>query len=224
MPDQPYTWVQWLQSFAFAVPLETRRSALNPHLEVVLQNGRLLLNAAQTNYSYGSLERAFADCFVEIGLSQRKLNSCLLLGFGAGSVARLVHSSHPDCQITGVEADEAVVELYQKYFLQQSKNVQLIVNEAFNHLQGSDTRYDLILVDVFQDIAVPGHLDTEPMLEELRRALNPGGLLVWNRLLAPPPARAATQAFEPRVQMYFPGLRTYDTLSNRFWIAERTSA
>lgn len=218
---KPYTHAQWLESFFRPVVLETRTSDVNPHLEVSLEGGRLLLNAQRANYSYGTLQQAFADCFAELDLYARKPAKALVLGWAGGSVGVLLDQRVPGIDLTGVELDKVVVEVYEKYFIQNfTKIPQVYVDEVLNFLLGDANRYNLVVVDVFQDLHVPTHVDGEQMLAQLRRATLPGGLLVWNRLIYPPEARARTEAFRGVAAAYLPGLRHYDTLHNRFWIWE----
>ena len=216
---RPFTARQWLTSFVRSQVLATANSSLNPYLEVALVSGRLVLNSTQANYSYGGLERAFADCFAELELARRPFATALLLGFGAGSVAALLRQSHPRCVLTGVEADPVVAELYQRYFALRPAP-QLVVAEAAAYLADAARawqRYELVVIDLFIDTQVPATCDTPAFLTALDGVLAPGGLCIWNRLLQPPAAGAATRAFEPTVRKYYPQLQVYDTLTNRFW-------
>src|SRR4030043_1515061 len=43
------------------------------------------------------------------------VNSCLILGLGGGTVAKLVMKNWPDAVITGVDFDPVIVELGKKY-------------------------------------------------------------------------------------------------------------
>jgi hypothetical protein len=76
---RPYTHAEWLRSLLNPVVLHTTRSVHNPYLEVALDNGRLVLNSQGANYSYGGLQRAFSDCFAEIGLGSRPVRQAALL-------------------------------------------------------------------------------------------------------------------------------------------------
>ena len=112
--------IKYLLSFLFDVTIETTESILNPILKIVLRNGRLLLNTQNANYTYGSLEDAFKFVFKKIKIEDKKLNKILILGFGCGSVAALFNG-YINIEITGIEADEKVLELYEKYFIEEVK-------------------------------------------------------------------------------------------------------
>lgn len=171
-------------SYLYPVTIETTRSDWNPTLEIVLQGGKYSLNSENTNYSYGSLYSLFKRIFRKLKLNWGNVNNVLILGFGTGCVARIINRNNPDCIIDGVEIDNKVIELGNKYFHTDTlKNVSIHCLSADNFVRNCNKKYDLIIIDVYLDIDVPPELETEEFLIRVRDALNRGGLLVFNKFI-----------------------------------------
>ena len=164
----------------FDVKIETTQSLLNPCLQVVVRNGKLLLNTKNANYSYGSLQDAFKYVLKKIRIQEKKINNILILGFGCGSIAALF-KTQKNIEITGVEADEKVLELYEKYFLEQI-NSEIILVESFaeDFIVDHKKTYDLILVDVFIDLDVPPAIKENTFFQHINKSLNTGGIFIYN--------------------------------------------
>ena len=172
--------LKYFLSFIFDVKIETTESILNPFLQVVIRNGRLLLNTYNANYSYGSLQDAFRFVFKKIKIEDKKIKDILVLGFGCGSVAALFNG-YKNVEITGVEADEKVLALYEKYFIEEITS-ELILVEAFSedYVTTITKTYDLIIVDVFIDIEVPSSIKESSFYKPLQNRLNKNGILIFN--------------------------------------------
>ena len=122
-----------LLSYFVPINIYYKKSDINKSLEVTWNNGKLVLDTENTNYSYGSLEKV-----LRIGLQHidyniiKKFDSILVLGIAAGSVIKiLVNEIGFEGKITGVEIDPATIELANKYFgLSTIKNLEIIVDDA----------------------------------------------------------------------------------------------
>ena len=172
--------LKYFLSFIFDVKIETTESILNPFLQVVIRNGRLLLNTYNANYSYGSLQDAFRFVFKKIKIKDKNIKDILVLGFGCGSIAALFNG-YKNVEITGVEADEKVLALYEKYFIEEITS-ELILVEAFSedYVTTITKTYDLIIVDVFIDIEIPSSIKESSFYKPLQNRLNKNGILIFN--------------------------------------------
>lgn len=52
-----------------------------------MNNGKLMLNANQSNYSFGGLHLIFEQLFDQIQIDKYDFKNVLLLGLGAGSIS-----------------------------------------------------------------------------------------------------------------------------------------
>lgn len=173
-----------LYSYVMDYIIDKRIGKLSPELEVVVENGRLVLNARNVNYSYGSLYDLFHLTFKQLNFNDRKINSALILGFGAGSIASLLTETfHKDCYMTGVDADEVIIEIAKKHFhIERFKKLKIQVEDAYNFVLNSEEKYDLIAIDIFIDNCTPPHFSDAIFLSKLGKMLSPDGLICYNRM------------------------------------------
>src|SRR6218665_1894241 len=118
--------------FSYFIPMMVyqKKSALSKNLEVTWNNGELVLDSKNTNYSYGSLQRILRIGLKEIGFSKiESMNTILVLGVAGGSVIKtLVDETGFKGNITGVEIDSTVIELANEYFqLNEIPNLEIIL-------------------------------------------------------------------------------------------------
>ena len=99
--------------FSYFLPINVykKNSAVSKTLEVTWNNGQLVLDSKNTNYSYGSLQRILRKGLKYIGFERiRKFNNVLILGVAGGSVIKtLVDEIKFKGKITGVEIDKDIV-------------------------------------------------------------------------------------------------------------------
>jgi spermidine synthase len=173
-----------LLSYLYPVTIEVTNSPWNPVLEVVLNGGKYSLNSENTNYSFGSLYALFKRTFRKLKLNWKDINDVLILGFGTGSVARIITKYKSGLNIDGVEIDEKIIELGEKYFITDSlQNTNIYCASADQYLENCQKKYDLIVIDVYLDMIVPVELETEEFLVHVRNALNIGGLVIFNKFI-----------------------------------------
>ncbi len=110
--------------------------------------------------------------------------SILIVGLGGGTLPTLYHELLPDAVITSAEIDPAVVKAAKKFFAyQESEQVQTVTFDARVYLKRAlreGKKWDLIILDAFNGDYIPEHLMTREFLQEVRSALNPGGLVAAN--------------------------------------------
>lgn len=174
---------RYASSFLFPGKIEEGRSSVSGKLEVHYVNGKYMLDTANVNYSFGGLHTVFQKAFGQFNIRQRKLSNALVLGFGAGSVASILQNEYgKEVSITGVEKDEAVIELAKKYFsIGQYKNLDLQCMDACDYVLGPVTEtFDLVVVDIFVDLLVPEKVQDEKFISGLGRLLSENGILFYN--------------------------------------------
>lgn len=110
--------------------------------------------------------------------------SALLIGLGAGSLAKFLYRNFPDCRITVVEINPQVEFVARQYFKLPDDPLRLDVQIACgaDYLQTSSRRFDLILSDGFDAGGRPGMLDTPAFYQSCRARLSDDGLFCVNLL------------------------------------------
>ncbi|MBL8858853.1 MAG: fused MFS/spermidine synthase [Planctomycetes bacterium] len=217
---------RWLASFVVPQRLVRRSSAHHARLEVTLVRGRAILDGATVNYSYGGLHEVFKQAFERLEIARRDLHSVLVLGLGAGSV---VHLLRRDCgvkaPITAVEIDPVIVELGRDYFgLSHWSNLEIVTADAVQWTTNSTRRFDLVVVDLFDEAEVPSACRTAEFLETLRERLTPGGMLAFNVVASKPGARVEADRFAAFFERTLGGTRVLQVRGNLVLVFERPRA
>ncbi len=103
----------------------------------------------------------------------------LILGMGTGTYATQCRRYLGDMNVEGVEIDEKITQLSRQYFsLPEDVKVTTYDGRAF--LNASDEKYDVIMVDAYQDITIPFQMSSTEFFTLVREHLNENGVMVVN--------------------------------------------
>lgn len=139
-------------------------------IDALIQGG-IDVSTGQSVYAYPHLLEHLA---VSANPAGRR---ALVIGLGPAIVPRLFSARGIETEI--VDIDPTVVTVAQTYFgLPASQMVHLA--DARYFLATTTSRYDYIVLDVFNGDTTPGHLLTREALELVRARLAPGGVLALN--------------------------------------------
>ncbi|MFK4149424.1 spermidine synthase [Streptomyces sp. NPDC004065] len=110
------------------------------------------------------------------------------LGGGALTLARYVAATRPRSTQQVVERDAALVHLVRRELpLDPAARIRVRSADAREGLaRVPDGWADLVLADVFSGARTPAHLTSTEFLDEVRRALKPGGVYAANIADGPP--------------------------------------
>lgn len=173
-------------SYFIPINVYKKNSAVSKTLEVTWNNGELVLDSKNTNYSYGSLQRILRKGLKYIGYDRiKKFEDVLILGVAGGSVIKtLVNEVKFKGKITGVEIDKDIVEIANNYFkLDEVKNLELIVDDAFEYVLKTKEKYDLIIIDIFQDTTMPNFLFEDFFINRINFLLKKEGFILFNTMV-----------------------------------------
>lgn len=117
------------------------------------------------------------------------------LGGGALTLARYVAAGRPRSTQQVVERDAALVQLVRRELpLDRGARVRVRSVDAREALaKVPDGWADLVIADVFSGARTPAHLTSTEFLDEVRRALRPGGWYAANLADGPPLAHLRGQ-------------------------------
>lgn len=118
--------------------------------------------------------------------SETKVKSCLILGLGGGSAAKLVGQFWPEAQITGVDLDPLMVNMGEKYLGFEKKDIKFIISDAYEYVNKNSKfkiqNYDLILIDLYIGDQYPEKFEEVDFIRLVKNNLADGGIAVFNRL------------------------------------------
>ncbi len=109
----------------------------------------------------------------------KKAQDVLILGMGSGTYARQLLRVLPGTKVAGVEIDRKITDLAHQYF-QLPPQVPVTEYDGRAYLNETDKKYDVIMVDAYQDITIPFQMSSREFFRSVRTHLKPGGVLVVN--------------------------------------------
>lgn len=175
-------WGYKLISYFTGVTVEKVQSPVSGTLDVRLANGRLLLDTAHANYSFGSLHRLFQKVFRAIRLKSFPPSSVLMLGLGAGSVVSILRDEYGlNMPVTAVDADPEVIRLAREHFgIGRYRGLEIVCEDAVTWIRAHAGTFGMIVIDLFVDNDVPEPVTTRTFLSDCKARLSPGGLMILN--------------------------------------------
>ena len=110
--------------------------------------------------------------------------NALLIGLGAGSLAKFIYRHLPATRITVVEINRQVEIIARLHFRlpDDAQRLTVVVDDGAKYMDEGQERFDCILVDGFDEDARAGSLDTAAFYRACRARLSDDGLLAVNLL------------------------------------------
>jgi spermidine synthase len=110
--------------------------------------------------------------------------SALLIGLGAASLTKFLHRHRPEAKLTVVEIEPDVIAVARAHFKlpDADERLRILIDDGAAFVATTRQRFDLILVDGFDEKARTGMLDTLPFYLNCAARLSDSGLLVANLL------------------------------------------
>lgn len=174
--------------FSYLIPVNVfkQKSSISKSIEISWNNGELVLDSENTNYSYGSLQRILRKGLKFIGYQKIKpMSQILVLGVAGGSVIKtLVTEIGCNGKITGVEIDSKIIEIANQYFeLNKIPNLEIVIDDAFEFVLKTKEKYDLIVIDIFQDTKMPNFLFEKFFIARIGFLLKIDGFILFNTMI-----------------------------------------
>jgi len=174
-----------LLSYIFPINLYKTDSEISGGLEISLHNGKMLLDSQNANYSYGSLQRILRFGLQKIGFKKICcMQNILILGVAGGSIIKtLTEEIGFQDKIKGVELDPKVIEIANKRFgLSKIKNLEIIIDDAQQFVKTEKTKYELVVIDIFQDVIMPSFLFERQFAKDINLLLSTKGIILFNTM------------------------------------------
>ena len=103
----------------------------------------------------------------------------LILGMGTGTYARQCSRYFGEMEVYGVEIDEKITMLARKYF-DEPESAVVTTYDGRAYLDADRTKYDVIMVDAYQDITIPFQMSSVEFFSAVREHLTDHGVMVVN--------------------------------------------
>lgn len=110
--------------------------------------------------------------------------NALLIGLGAGSLAKFIYHNLPDTRITVIEIDPQIEIIARLHFQlpDDPERLHIVIDDGAEYMLKEGKKFDAILVDGFDKTGRAGVLDTSPFYQACRARLTDNGLLTVNLL------------------------------------------
>lgn len=103
----------------------------------------------------------------------------LILGMGTGTYAHQCRAYFGDMPVEGVEIDEKITDLARTYF-ELPEDVPVTTYDGRAYLNAIDGKYDVIMVDAYQDITIPFQMSSVEFFTLVKEHLAEDGVMVVN--------------------------------------------
>ncbi len=103
----------------------------------------------------------------------------LILGMGTGTYAHQCRAYYGDMPVEGVEIDGKITMLAREYF-ELPEDVKVTTYDGRAYLNAIDEKYDVIMVDAYQDITIPFQMSSREFFTLVREHLAEDGVMVVN--------------------------------------------
>lgn len=113
------------------------------------------------------------------GVNDNESTDILILGMGTGTYALQCKKYFENVVIEGVEIDEKITALAKEYF-ELPEDVKVTTYDGRAYLNAIDKKYDVIMVDAYQDITIPFQMSSVEFFTLVKEHLNEDGVMVVN--------------------------------------------
>ncbi len=113
------------------------------------------------------------------GLNEKEELNILVLGNGSGTFATQCGRYFDNVNIKGVEIDQKITDLAKEYF-GLTDDIEVITYDGRAYLNASDEKFDVIMVDAYQDITIPFQMSSVEFFTLVKEHLKDDGVMVVN--------------------------------------------
>lgn len=113
------------------------------------------------------------------GIGEQDEAELLILGMGTGTYAMQCSRYYPNMTAEGVEIDDKITALAGRYF-NLSPDIRVTTYDGRAYLGAIDRKYDVIMVDAYQDITIPFQMSSVEFFTLVKDHLKENGVMVVN--------------------------------------------
>ncbi len=159
-------------------------------------------------YDYAMLAPLMAD------VHGKENCNILILGNGTGTFATQCERYFgEDLQIEGVEIDEKITKLAKQYF-ELPDNVAVTTYDGRAYLNAVEKKYDVIMVDAYQDITIPFQMSSKEFFTLVKEHLTEDGVMVVNMNMRGDKEGNINQYLADTIQTVFTDVYTVDVVGS----------
>ena len=113
------------------------------------------------------------------GINKKDKVNILILGNGTGTYATQCTRYFDNVEIAAVEIDQKITDLAVEYF-ELPEELDVATYDGRAYLNAINEKYDVIMVDAYQDITIPFQMSSVEFFELVKEHLTDDGVMVVN--------------------------------------------
>lgn len=113
------------------------------------------------------------------GIKDKEKMDVLILGMGTGTYATQCERYFDNVKLSGVEIDQKITDLAVEYF-ELPEDVPVTTYDGRAYLNAIEGRYEVIMVDAYQDITIPFQMSSVEFFTLVKEHLTEDGVMVVN--------------------------------------------
>lgn len=113
------------------------------------------------------------------GINDKDELDILVLGMGTGTYATQCERYFDNVKLSGVEIDQKITDLAVEYF-ELPEDIPVTTYDGRAYLNAIEGRYDVIMVDAYQDITIPFQMSSVEFFTLVKDHLTEDGVMVVN--------------------------------------------
>lgn len=149
----------------------------------IILSTNVLFGVQSISIKDGSLSGMYYDYAMAAplmaGIGKDTQGEILILGMGTGTYAKECLNYFDGIHVEGVEIDEKITDLARKYF-DEPREAEVTTYDGRAYLAAVKKKYDVIMVDAYQDITIPFQMSSVEFFKMVRKHLTENGVMVVN--------------------------------------------
>lgn len=147
------------------------------------------------------------------GIKEKDTLKMLILGNGSGTYATQCERYFGNVDIEGVEIDQKITDLAVEYF-ELPEDVKVTTYDGRAYLNAIDGKYDVIMVDAYQDITIPFQMSSVEFFTLVRDHLTDDGVMVVNMNMRGSGEGSINEYLSDTIASVFDSVYTADVAGN----------
>jgi len=149
------------------------------------------------------LEIAYTQCMMGFLLFNLAPKDIVMIGLGGGSLAKFVYRRLPEVSTIAVEINPQIIAAARSFFFlpKEGKRFRVVLGDGAEYVTLNPDSCDVLMVDGYEDGALPEALATDEFYADASAALRHNGIMVVNLL----GRDRRFKKYLERITAFFPG-------------------
>lgn len=158
-------------------------------------------------------DHAMAAVYMGADQDEKTPTKILVLGNGSGTYATQCKRYFDNVEVTGVEIDQKITDLAHEYF-ELPEDLPVVTYDGRAYLNVIDEKYDVIMVDAYQDITIPFQMSSVEFFTLVKEHLTENGVMVVNLNMKSDSADNINYYLADTIGQVFPYIMTANVQGN----------